>query len=203
MLRWNKLERPLILASRSPRRKQILENMGLAFTVEVPDVENEESYIHGERIEESVQNLAHVKALSVAARFPSALILGSDTIVVIDKQVIGKPANREDAKLMLQRLSGKRHTVYSGVALYCEELHFSKTAAACTDVLFRTVEEWEIDEYLDHDEYADKAGAYAIQGRAMTFIDKINGCFYNVMGLPVIETIEMYNAYIDFLKGRH
>ena len=201
MLRWNRLERPLILASRSPRRKQILENMGLIFSVEVPEVENEESYITIDTIEESVQKLAHAKALSIAARLPSSLILGSDTVVVIDKQVIGKPVNREDAKLMLQHLSGKMHTVYSGVALFCEELPFSKTVAACTDVLFRCVSEWEIDDYLDHDEYADKAGAYAIQGRAMTFIEKINGCFYNVMGLPVSKTIELYNAYIESLKG--
>lgn len=202
MLRWNKPEIPLILASRSPRRKMILENMGLTFRVEAPEIENEEIYIKIDNIEESVQKLAHAKAHSIAARFSSSLILGSDTVVVIDKQVICKPANREDAKLMLQRLSGKMHTVYSGVALVCAELHFSKTAAACTDVFFRSVSEWEIDDYLALNEYADKAGAYAIQGRAMTFIDKIDGCFYNVMGLPVAETIEMYNAYIESLKGR-
>ena len=202
MLRWNRLERPLILASRSPRRKQILENMGLTFKIVAHEVDNEESYITIDQIEESIQKLAQAKAESVALGFPSSLILGSDTIVVIDKQVIGKPVHREDAKLMLQRLSGKKHTVYSGVALYCTELPFSETAVACTDVLFRDVEEWEIDEYLDHDEYADKAGAYAIQGRAMTFIEKIDGCFYNVMGLPVSKTIELFNAYIEFLKGR-
>jgi septum formation protein len=176
--------------------------MGLAFKIVAPEVDNEESYISIDHIEESIQKLAQAKAESVAIRFPSSLILGSDTIVVIDKQVIGKPIRREDARLMLQRLSGKKHTVYSGVALYCAKLPFSETAVANTDVSFREVEEWEIDEYLDHNEYADKAGAYAIQGRAMTFIEKIDGCFYNVMGLPVSKTIELFNAYIEFLKGR-
>ena len=102
---------------------------------------------------------------------------------------------------MLQRLSGKMHTVYSGVALYCAEISFSKTAVACTDVYFRDVEEWEIDEYLDHDEYADKAGAYAIQGRAMIFIDKIDGCFYNVVGFPLSKFYIMLEKCLNEIRN--
>ena len=202
MFKWNKLDRPLILASQSPRRKQILENMGFTFNVHTPEVENENNYITIDHIEESVQKLALAKANSVAARFTSSLVLGSDTVVVVDKQIIGKPVNREDAKLMLQRLSGRMHKVYSGVALTCVDINFTSTAAACTDVFFRDVPEEEIEEYLTVDEYADKAGAYAIQGRAMTFVDKINGCFYNVMGLPISETMSICRAYTEFLKGR-
>lgn len=202
MSKWNKFDRPLILASQSPRRKQILKNMGFTFNVHIPEVENENNYITIDHIEESVQKLALAKANSVAARFTSSLVLGSDTVVVVDKQIIGKPVNREDAKLMLQRLSGRMHKVYSGVALTCADINFTSTAAACTDVFFRDVPDWEIEEYLTVDEYADKAGAYAIQGRAMTFVDKINGCFYNVMGLPISETMSIGKAYTEFLKGR-
>ena len=202
MLNWNKLDRPLILASQSPRRKQILENMGFTFNVHIPEVENENNYITIDHIEKSVQKLALAKANSVAAQYTSSLVLGSDTVVVVDKQIIGKPVNREDAKLMLQRLSGRMHKVYSGVALTCADINFTSTAAACTDVFFRDVPEEEIEEYLTVDEYADKAGAYAIQGRAMTFVDKINGCFYNVMGLPISETMSLCKAYTEFLKGR-
>ena len=155
-----------------------------------------------DHIEESVQKLALAKANSVAARFTSSLVLGGDTVVVVDKQIIGKPINREDAKAMLQRLSGRMHKVYSGVALACVDINFASTAATCTDVFFRDLPDGEIEEYLTFDEYADKAGAYAIQGRAMTFVDKINGCFYNVMGLPISETMSIYKAYIEFLKGR-
>jgi septum formation protein len=176
--------------------------MGFTFNVHIPEVENENNYITIDHIEESVQKLALAKANSVAARFTSSLVLGSDTVVVVDKQIIGKPVNREDAKLMLQRLSGRMHKVYSGVALTCADINFTSTAAACTDVFFRDVPDWEIEEYLTVDEYADKAGAYAIQGRAMTFVDKINGCFYNVMGLPISETMSLCKAYTEFLKGR-
>jgi len=117
MLRWNRFERPLILASMSPRRKQILENMGLAFDIVAPEVENEESYITIDTIEESVQRLAHAKAHSIAARFPSSLILGSDTIVVIDSLVLGKPRHRKDALDMLEQLSGRQHQVLSAVTV--------------------------------------------------------------------------------------
>ena len=102
---------------------------------------------------------------------------------------------------MLQCLSGQMHKVYSSIALICENMHFKQTAVACTDVFFRNVPETEIDGYLMFDEYTDKAGAYAIQGKAMTFVNRIDGCFYNVMGLPVSETIAIFKAYFDFLKG--
>jgi len=199
--RWNKLDRKLILASKSPRRKEILGNMGFTFTVQPPTIRDEESYIRIERIKDSVRELAQAKAHSIAKQFTSSLVLGSDTVVVTDNKVIGKPQHYDDAKEMLQQLSGKAHKVYSGVALVCAEINFERAATACSDVFFRTISSWEIEEYLTHDEYADKAGAYAIQGKAMTFIDKINGCFYNVMGLPVTETTDLFKAYTEFLKG--
>ena len=198
---WNKPDRPLILASRSPRRKEILTTMGLSFSVYPPTIENEEHYIEQNDIYDSIQNLALAKAQTVAELAASSLILGSDTVVVINDQIIGKPADDTDARDMLKRLSGTVHKVYSGVALVCAEINFKRTVAACTEVTFRAVADWEIDEYLMHEEYSDKAGAYAIQGKAMTFIDRIQGCFYNVMGLPITETIALFKAYTSFPKG--
>ncbi len=201
MYRWNNLDRCLILASGSPRRKEILAKMGFTFSVLKPDIQNEDEYIQSDRIEESIQELAYAKAESVSGQHESSLIFGSDTIVVIDNRIIGKPTGYDDAKSMLQCLSGKEHKVYSSIALICANIHFKQTAVACTDVYFREIPEIEIDEYLSAGEYIDKAGAYAIQGKAMTFVNKINGCFYNVMGLPVSETIDIFKAYFDFLKG--
>jgi septum formation protein len=185
MYSWNKLDRPLILASASPRRKEILEKMGFDFTVLIPDIKDENLFIQSDRIDESIQELAYAKAESIAAQHVSSLVFSSDTVVVLGNKIIGKPV----------------HKVYSSIALICENMHFNQTAVACTNVFFRDVPESEIDDYLTSDEYADKAGAYAIQGSAMTFVNKIDGCFYNVMGLPVSETIAIFKAYFDFLKG--
>jgi septum formation protein len=100
---------------------------------------------------------------------------------------------------MLVALAGSRHRVYTGVALTCKDGAFSTTAMACTDVFFRKVSIDEIEAYLECGEYRDKAGAYAIQGRAMTFVKKISGCYYNVVGLPVSETIGLFDKYVRSL----
>ncbi len=202
MHQWNRLDRPLILASGSPRRKEILGNMEFDFTIVKPSLPNEDEYIDPERLKESLQELALAKARSILPAHASSLIFGSDTIVVLDNEVIVKPVDYQDAQKMLRRLSGRMHKVYSSVALICENIQFTKTALACTEVFFRKVPDDEIDAYLDKNEYADKAGAYAIQGKAMTFVDRIQGCFYNVMGLPISETIALFNAYFAFMKGQ-
>ncbi len=202
MQRWDKINRQLILASSSPRRKEILKRMGLKFIVKKPRIENENKYIITKRIKESIQNLAYLKAKSISSFFKSSLVIGCDTIVMIDKQVMGKPESSLNAKVMLKQLSGRKHKVYSGIALICGCLNFTQTAVASTDVFFRDVLDSEINDYLKENEFRDKAGAYAIQGKAMTFIKKINGCFYNVMGLPISETITLFNTYMEFLKGQ-
>ena len=120
-------------------------------------------------------------------------------VVVKDDRVLGKPANRAEAGTMLEMLSGTRHQVLTGVALICRCESFIASVVACTDVFFRTITGEEIDEYLCHDEYRDKAGAYAIQGRAMIFVERIAGCYYNVVGLPVSETISLLSTR---LRGR-
>jgi septum formation protein len=199
MLTWQNPGKPLILASQSPRRKEILTNMGLTFTTVAPAELDEASYIDARDLQTSLKTLALAKAQTVAARNPGALVLGADTVVVKGDKALGKPASRQEAHAMLLGLSNGLHQVLTGVALVCRCESFIASAVARTDVFFRTITGAEIDDYLSHDEYRDKAGAYAIQGRAMVFVDRIAGCYYNVVGLPVSETISLLST---FIRGR-
>ena len=199
MITWKHPGRPIILASQSPRRKVILAQMGFTFKTIAPPPIDEEAFLDAGDLRASLQGLAQAKAMAVAGNYPEALVLGADTVVVKGKKILGKPANRKEALAMLVALAGTRHRVYTGVALACSNGAFSITAMACTDVFFRKVTIDEIEAYLACGEYRDKAGAYAIQGRAMTFVEKINGCYYNVVGLPVSETIGMFKKYINSL----
>jgi septum formation protein len=192
---WRNPDRPVILASQSPRRRDILSLMGFAFEVMTPSVENENIFFAGGAIGESLEALADAKAQSVSAQRPGALVLGADTIVCVDGIVLGKPAGRAEAGEMLRRLSGRTHSVYTAVALVCGECGFAAQATEETRVVFSELSARDIDDYLGLEEYRDKAGAYAIQGRAMVFIDKIDGCYYNVVGLPVQKTIGLFTAY--------
>jgi septum formation protein len=196
MIDWQIQNRKVILASGSPRRKMILEQMGLTIAVEKPHAINEEEHINSDDLGGSIQRLASLKASEVAKNNPDALVIGADTIVVRGKRVLGKPSGIDDAREMLKYLSGNMHTVMTGVAVRCESLDFTRTIVESTNVYFRDIQEYEIDHYLTHDEYIDKAGSYAIQGRAMIFIDKIAGCYYNVVGLPVSGTINLLKAFI-------
>jgi septum formation protein len=178
-------------------------NMGLTFTAISPAVINEDSFIDSADLHGSLKRLACAKARTVADTRPDALIIGADTLVVKDHHILGKPRDRGDARGMLEILSGSSHQVLTGVALVCGADFFSASAVACTDVFFRTITGAEIEAYLLHDEFRDKAGAYAIQGRAMIFIDRIAGCYYNVVGLPVSETITLLSAWMKGLKTPH
>ena len=196
---WQNPGKPLILASQSPRRREILTNMGLTFTTVSPATIDENAFINRADLRASLEKLARAKAESVADLHPEALVLGADTVVVKDNHVLGKPADRAEAETMLKTLSGACHQVLTGVALVCRSSLFIASAVACTDVFFRMITSAEIEAYLNHDEFRDKAGAYAIQGRAMIFIERIAGCYYNVVGLPVAETISLLSAHI---RGR-
>ena len=193
---WKKPDKNVLLASASPRRKQILTQMGFSFDVAIPEDFNEDDFLDSNNLEKSLQSLAVQKAESVAKLNPNALVLGADTIVIVDKTIFGKPTSYQNAFDMLKKLSGISHSVMTGVALLCAESGFKKTAIATTEVIFRSVPEHEIHEYLSSDEYCDKAGAYAIQGEAMVFVESIKGCFYNVVGLPVVCTIHLFNEYV-------
>lgn len=199
----NDITRNIILASASPRRRQILEMLGVKFTVAKSGVANEDDYFNFDDIselEKSLRKLAAAKAQSASIKNTSALVIGADTTVVIKNKILNKPTDRDDAARMLKKLSGNKHTVITAVALLCEEKKIKKTTAARTKVFFRKLDDRTIENYLDCGEYADKAGAYAVQGCAAAFIDKIDGCFYNVMGLPISATIDLFNEFNGFIR---
>jgi septum formation protein len=170
----------LVLASQSPRRAEILRQAGIAFTVRVAPID--ESPRHGERPETYVQRLAEEKALAVECG-PDETVLGADTTVVIDGEILGKPVDAEDARRMLRLLSGRRHEVLTGIAV--RRGGDVTRDWATTEVWFAAMTEREIDEYVASGEPMDKAGGYAIQGLASKHIEKIEGCYFNVVGLPV------------------
>jgi len=169
-----------VLASRSPRRQEILRQAGIAFTVRAPEVD--ETPLVGEKPEDYVQRLAEAKALAAPCR-AGETVLGADTTVVIDGEMLGKPENGDDARRMLRLLAGRRHEVLTGVCLKRENGLVRDYAA--TAVWFAPLSTREIDDYVATGEPMDKAGAYAIQGLASKFVTRIEGCYFNVMGLPV------------------
>lgn len=171
---------PLILASGSPRRKEILETMGLSYTVDVSEVD--ESFDGAP--EETVLELSKRKANAVAQRHPCALVLAADTLVFGDA-VLGKPGTTERAAQMLCALSGNWHSVYTGMTLIDTQSGRIYQRADCTRVHFVEMTKDEIDAYAASSEPIDKAGAYAIQGAAGMFIDRIEGSYSNVVGLSM------------------
>ena len=175
----------LILASQSPRRAEILQSVGWEFEKKVADID--ETEFEGEQPENYVQRLAKEKAAAVAETLESGLVLGSDTTVVINKQIIGKPADFEDARRMLQMLSGNWHEVLTGVALVKTDNGNFETQVAYerTRVKFAELSDKEIEFLVQKGEPLDKAGAYAVQAQAALFIERIEGDYWNVVGLPV------------------
>jgi septum formation protein len=172
----------LILASASPRRAEILRALGHAFET-VPS-EVPEDALDGEPPAEYVVRVARAKAAEVAARRASGLVVGADTVVVVDGRSIGKPVDDEDAKSMLRALSGRWHAVMTGIAVRDAATGHEQVGHEKTLVRFRELAEGEIERYVASGEPEDKAGAYAIQGRAMLFVDEIAGSYHNVVGLP-------------------
>lgn len=171
----------LILASQSPRRAELLRAAGFAFEVETADVD--ESLGVGEAPEAYVLRLAEAKAAAVATRHPDAAVVGADTTVVIDEQILGKPTDRADAVRMLRQLAGRTHEVLTGVAVGRGARWLSRVAS--TSVTFLPMTDAEIAWYAASGEPDDKAGAYAIQGLASRFVERIDGSYSNVVGLPV------------------
>lgn len=178
----------MILASESPRRKELLEQAGLSFSVIPSRVD--EALPPESSPADNVRRLAEEKARSVSERHPESWVIGADTVVVIDRMVLGKPKSGADARAMLQRLSGRTHHVLTGYAVRCRarDRCFSETVA--TGVLFKKLAEDEIDWYVGTGEPFDKAGAYAIQGMGAFMVKSIQGSYTNVVGLPVCEVIE-------------
>lgn len=184
----------IILASASPRRYALLKQMGLEFKV-VPS-EAEEDHILRTDFEDLVQRNALNKGRLVAQKYPNALVISADTIVVCDNVIMGKPQNEEDAFRMLQALSGRTHRVYTGVGLFRERYEQQLLEAVCTKVRFRALSEEEIRAYIDTGEPFDKAGGYGIQGQGAMLVESIDGCYYNVVGLPVAKLFVMLKTFM-------
>ena len=176
----------LILASASPRRKEILETAGLLFSVFVSDAD--ETLPDSITASEAVTELSYRKALATAEKFPDDTVIGADTVVTLDGKILGKPTDRADAVNMLSLLSGRTHKVFTGVCII-------KNGKATkffeeTDVTFFELTREEIENYVDTNEPMDKAGAYGIQGRGCTLVKGICGDYFNVVGLPVARLIK-------------
>ncbi|WP_017755959.1 Maf family protein [Calidifontibacillus oryziterrae] len=181
------MTRKLVLASGSPRRRELLANANITFEVVVSDIE--EQFENNLTPGEIVQLLALQKAEDVAKRLidDRVVVLGADTIVVLDEEVLGKPKDETEAKMMLKMLSGRVHTVYTGVALVASEQ--TNTFHEQTEVEFWELTDEEIDEYIRSGEPFDKAGAYGIQQLGSTLVKRINGDYFNVVGLPIARTV--------------
>ena len=177
----------IILASASPRRKSLLEGAGIRFVV-VPS-RFDESAVPVSSPETYVRVQAEGKAAEVSDRYPDAWVIGADTVVVIDGEILGKPASPAAALEMLVRLSGRRHTVYTGYALFRATGGDRTAGVAATEVAFKPLKGDEIDWYINSGEPFDKAGAYAIQGLGSCLVRRINGSYTNVVGLPVCEVV--------------
>ncbi|MGH9456637.1 MAG: Maf family protein [Thermoanaerobaculia bacterium] len=179
----------LILASGSPRRRELLAQLGLTFEVVTSDVP--EVWAEGEPVEDYVVRLARDKAQSVAARFPGAWVIAADTVVFLDGDILEKPAGREDAIRMLGAIAGREHVVYTGTAIRRVRPEWEAATVTATLVRMAALTRDEIEWYVDTGEPADKAGAYAVQGIGAMFIESIHGNYTNVVGLPLAPLVRM------------
>ena len=183
----------IILASNSPRRKELLTQIGLSFTVAPADVN--EAVRQGETPEACASRLALDKARAVAQRAGEGIIIAADTIVAVDGSVLGKPSDAADARRMLEKLSGKEHSVVTGLAVVDAETGRSLVRTSVTKVLFRDLSQREIDAYVATGEPLDKAGSYGIQERGALLVERIEGCYSNVVGLPLSLLGEMLREF--------
>lgn len=184
----------LILASRSPRRAALLRQAGFRFRIMTRSVD--ESRNDDMCPEAHVRELSEKKAAAVRPDIRSGLIVGADTIVYIDGEMLGKPADKTHAFQMISRLSGQTHRVYTGLTLM-ETGGITLSEAVCTEVTFRLLSKWEIEAYVETGGPMDKAGAYGIQERAGVFVSGIRGCYFNVMGFPLSRFFEMLKQIWD------
>jgi len=174
---------PIILASSSARRKALLQQIGVHFRVQPSNV-NEDFSINLPA-ESFATHYAEQKAKEMSERFPSALVIGADTIVVLNNEIMGKPKNKLESQTMLSKLSGQSHRVMTGVSLQVKQLNIDHTFLTKTQVTFKPISNREIEYYIEKYQPFDKAGSYGIQDWFSVFVERIEGCFYNVVGFPL------------------
>lgn len=182
----------IILASASPRRKELLETAGAEFEIIVADVD--ETVPEGTKPEDAAVMTAEKKALAVAENHKDSIVIGADTIVVADGRILGKPADKADACRMLSVLSGVEHKVITGVCLACEDKKI--TFAQVSKVKFYDLTDEEINAYVETGEPMDKAGAYGIQGKGCVLVEKIEGDYFNIVGLPVARVMKELRGFM-------
>jgi septum formation protein len=179
---------PFVLASESPRRRQLLRSMGLTFEVVASGIDEEDD------VEQAPMTLAashaREKAQAVSSRYPHSWVLSADTVVALAGRVFGKPASAEEAVAMLQHLSGREHQVVTGLCLMRGDPAFKRVGTVKTEVRFKALSDAEIRAYVKTGEPFDKAGAYGIQGMGAFLVESIHGSYTNVVGLPLCETLK-------------
>lgn len=191
----------LVLASASPRRRELLKMLGLDFIVHPSEAETVLQDLPHDPVAR-VRLLAQQKAIQVAEAYSDALILGADTVVAIPDRILEKPSGPKDAAEMLRRLSGEWHQVYSGICLFDTVTGREIVDSVKTDVHFLPLSDNQIQSYVKTGEPLDKAGAYGIQGQAAVFIDEIHGCYFNVVGLPLARLAQILRGFgIELPKG--
>jgi septum formation protein len=181
-------DRPrLILASNSPRRRHLLAQAGLNFSVIPSNVDEQKVSMSDPN--DCVRELAESKAMDISRKHPDRWVIGADTIVIIEQQILGKPDSKDAARNMLRRLSGKTHQVYTGFCICCKREKRLFSDVVKTDVRFKELSDREIEWYIQTGEPFDKAGGYGIQGLGVFLVERINGSYTNVVGLPVCEVM--------------
>jgi septum formation protein len=194
---WHLSKTPIILASASPRRRELLSSIGLDYIIDPADIDETEA-VSRDPVERVIK-LAEKKAVHVACKYPSGLVIGADTIVLINGKVLNKPKDTEDVFAMLSMLSGKVHEVVTGVAVVRAPDLIKQTGWECTKVTFKSITPEEIRRYIATKEPLDKAGAYGIQGIGALFVTRIEGCYPNVVGLPIPTLARLLKAFGVYL----
>lgn len=191
----------IILASASPRRKEILENVNVKFTVVASNID--EVILDNEPPKELVMRLAFEKCMDVAKKNEDALVIGADTIVVMDDQILGKPKNEEDAYNMIELLSNKKHQVITGISLINLSLDKKVIDYVVSEVTFKDLSKETIRDYINTKESLDKAGAYGIQGYGSLLVESISGDYFNIVGLPIsrISDLLKENFNVNLFYG--
>lgn len=186
----------IILASASPRRLEVLRQCGIEPRVIKSNTKERIQFY--EKPEQISMSLSFKKALDVSKRVNTGLVLGADTIVVIGDTILGKPDSKLHARQMLKTLSGKSHKVITGFAIIDLENGIKLVDYETSEVLFNRLTIREIDSYINTGEYLDKAGSYAIQGKGAILVSKINGCYFNIVGLPISKINQCLNLYFNY-----
>lgn len=188
----NNRQKRIILASGSPRRRELLSRMGYEFEIQLPDVDENVSG----KVSEVVLILSRRKAMAVAEKNDNGIVIASDTLVSLNGETLGKPCDEADAYRMLRTLSGNTHEVFTGVTIIDAQNGKTESRSVRTGVCFRELSDQEINDYIASGEPMDKAGAYGIQGGAGKFVERLEGSYENVIGFPVDEVEDMLHGFL-------